>query len=162
MTREHYSGNGSQNGNGKPKKPKVVIEVIEGEAALNDPHAAAVMRAINKQNCTKTLEVNAERVAHFKKRIAERGMTPQETVIVVLNVDDVHGGPLADILMPGYNWQEIRERGEIPFARGLAGREGIEEAIGLFDKEAAEKLKDMADQVAVVVVDHGVAEIFPA
>lgn len=121
MTREYYSGNGSQNGNGKPKKPKIEIQIIEGEATMNNPHAAAVMRAINKQNCSKTLEVNAERVAHFKRRLEERGLTPASNVIVVLNVDDVHGGPLADILMPGFNWQEIRDRGEIPFAEGLRG-----------------------------------------
>ena len=40
-------------------------------------------------------------------------------------------------------------------------REGIQEAIGVFDKEAAEKLRGMTD-VAVVVVDRGVAEVFAA
>lgn len=38
-------------------------------------------------------------------------------------------------------------------------REGIGEAIAIFDKEASKKLKKTTD-VAVVVVDHGVAEIF--
>src|SRR6185436_4774477 len=47
-------------------------------------------------------------------------------VVVLLNVDDVHGGPIADMLMPGHNWQEIRDRGEVPFARGLAMRSGIQ------------------------------------
>ncbi|TSC69826.1 MAG: hypothetical protein G01um101470_953, partial [Parcubacteria group bacterium Gr01-1014_70] len=106
-------------------------------------------------------ELNADRVAHFKRRLTERGMTADQAVIVLLNVDDVHGGPLADALMPGYNWQEIRDRGEIPFARGLAMREGIQRALGTFDKEAAEKLQGMTD-VAVVIVDHGVAEVFAA
>ena len=88
-------------------------------------------------------------------------MTAEQAVIVILNVDDVHGGPLANALMPEYNWQEIRNRGEIPFARGLAMREGIQEVLDIFDKEAATKLQNMTD-VAVVVVDHGVAEIFVA
>lgn len=80
---------------------------------------------------------------------------------MILNVDDVHGGPLADALMPGHNWQEIRDCGEVPFARGLAMRDGIQNAISAFDEEAATKLKDMTD-VAVVVVDRGVAEVFVA
>lgn len=63
--------------------------------------------------------------------------------------------------MPGNNWQEYRDRGEVPFARGLAERDGITEAVSTFDKEAGMKLSLMTD-VAVVVVDHGVAEIFSA
>lgn len=63
--------------------------------------------------------------------------------------------------MPGHNWQEIRDKGEVPFARGLAIRDGIQEALGAFDVEAATKLRSMTD-VAVVVVDHGVAEVFAA
>jgi len=63
--------------------------------------------------------------------------------------------------MPGFNWQEIRDRGEVPFARGLALRDGIQAIIETFDSEAATKLLKM-NEVAVVVVDHGVAEIFSA
>jgi len=63
--------------------------------------------------------------------------------------------------MPCHNWQEIRDRGEVPFARGLAVRDGIQEALGAFDKDAAKKLEDMTE-IAVVVVDHGVAEVFAA
>lgn len=60
--------------------------------------------------------------------------------------------------MPGFDWQKIRDRGEVPFARGLAMREGIRDALGFFDQEAATKLRDMT--TVVVVVDHGVAEVF--
>ncbi|MDO8507394.1 MAG: hypothetical protein Q7S53_02405 [bacterium] len=91
----------------------------------------------------------------------DRQLDASEYVIVVLNVDDPHGGPLADILMPGFDWQEIRDQGEIPFARGMVDRSWVEEALDKFDEEAAKKLHDMTE-VAVVVVDHGVAEIFPA
>ena len=141
--------------------PRAVIREIDGQLVLDDPDAIAVMRVVAKYNCQNTLEINADRVAHFKQRLAERGMTADQAVIVLLNVDDVHGGPLADVLMPGYNWQEIRNRGEVPFARGLATRDSIQEALGAFDEEASSKLQGMTD-IAVVVVDHGVAEVFPA
>jgi len=138
-----------------------VVREINGQLVLDDPIAVAVIHTVEKHNCRNTLELNADRVKHFKNRLAERGMTADQAVIVLLNVDDVHGGPLADALMPGHNWQEIRDRGEIPFARGLAMREGIQGALDTFDKEAAEKLQGMTD-IAVVVVDRGVAEVFAA
>ena len=138
-----------------------VVREIDGQMVLDDPEALAVIRAVNKLNCCNTLDLNADRVGHFKYRLNERGMTADQAVIVLLNVDDVHGGPIADALMPGFNWQEIRDQGEIPFARGLAGREGIQKILGGFDNDAATKLRGMSE-VAVVVVDHGVAEVFTA
>src|SRR3989344_5009473 len=117
--------------------------------------------AKGRQNCRNTFKMNADRITHFKQRLSELGMTADQAVIVLLNVNDVHGGQLADALMPGQNWQKIRDLGQVPFARGLAMRAGIVDAISLFDEEAANKLKGMAE-VAVVVVDRGVAEVFAA
>lgn len=142
-------------------EPTAVVRKVDGQLVLDDPQAVAVLRTVEKHNCRNTFRVNADRVAHFKQRLSELGMTADQAVIVLLNVDDVHGGPLADVLMPGQNWQEIRDRGEVPFARGLAGREGLQHAISFFDEEAADKLKGMTE-VAVVVVDRGVAEVFAA
>ena len=143
------------------KKSRAVVREVGGKLVLVDPDAVAVIKAVEKHNCKNTLELNTDRVAHFKQRLTERGMTAAEAVIVVIKVDDVHGGPLAEVLMPGNNWQEIRDRGEIPFARGLAMRDGIQGYLEHFDREAAAKLKNMTD-IAVVVVDHGVAEVFSA
>ena len=141
--------------------PRAVVRKIGSQLVLDDPDAVAVIREVGRFNLKGVLELNADRVKHFKRRLAERGMTAGEAVIVLLNVDDVHGGPLADVLMPGFDWQAIRDRGEVPFARGLAMREGIQEALGSFDEEAATELRGM-DKVAVVVVDHGVAGVFAA
>lgn len=150
-----------RNGVEDPDATGAVVREVDGQLVLDDPVAVAVISAVEKHNCRNTLDLNADRVEHFKRRLTERGMTPDQAVIVLLNVDDVHGGPLADVLMPGHNWQEIRDKGEVPSARGLAMRDGIQEALGAFDKDAATKLQSMSD-VAVVVVDHGVAEVFAA
>lgn len=138
-----------------------IVKEVGGELVLHDPVAAGMISAVNKHNCRNTLEINADRVEHFKRRMMERGLAPTEAVIVLLNVDDPNGSQIAEALMPGHNWQEYRDRGEVPFARGLAMREGIEGALNIFDKDAADKLREMTG-VAVVVVDHGVAEVFPA
>ena len=147
---------------GKERKSYgAVVHEVGGTIILEDPDALAVLSVIAKHNCKGTLELNSDRIKHFKNRFKAKGLSAQDAVIVVLNVDDLHGGPLAENLMPGYNWQEIRDRGEKPFARGLAVRDGIEEVLQAFDNEAANKLKGMTE-ISVVVVDHGVAEVFTA
>lgn len=142
-------------------QPQACVREIDGQLVLDDPLAVAFMRAVGKHNCRNTFRLNADRVVHFKRRLTELKMTAAEAVIVLLNVDDPNGGEIATVLMPNHNWQAYRDQGKVPFARGLAMRKGIEETLGFFDKEAADKLRDMTG-VAVVVVDHGVAEIFPA
>jgi hypothetical protein len=138
---------------------RAMVREVDGQLVLDDPDALAMIRAVGKYNCKGLFDLNADRVVHFVKRMKDGGRSPLNVVIVLINVDDVHGGPIAEALMPGHDWQEYRDRGELPVARGLAGREGIEAVLADFDKEAAEKLKDMKG-IAVVVVDHGVAEIF--
>ncbi len=142
-------------------QPRATVHQVDGQLVLNDPDALAVIQAVEKHNCRNTFQQNADRVTHFSNRMLELGRTPEELVIVLLNVDDPNGGPLAEALMPGHDWQEYRDRGEIPFARGLVGRAGMEDVLGDFDKMAAAKLKGMTE-LAVVVVDRGVAEIFSA
>jgi hypothetical protein len=139
-----------------------VVREIDGQLVLDDPQAVAVFRAVHKANCRGTFDINVDRVVHFKSRMAERGLSADQVVVVLLNVDDINGGPLADALMPGTDWQSFRNQGQVPFARGLAGRSGIQEVVAVFDREAAEKLEAMRGVHVVVVVDHGVAEVFPA
>lgn len=70
------------------------------------------------------------------------------------------GGPLAESLMPDHDWQQYRDLGQVPMARGLAVREGIQNLLDLLDKEAGEKLRAITTGVAVIVMDFGVAEVF--
>ena len=137
------------------------VQETNGQLVLEDPVAHAVVRAVEKHNCRILLEAHGERVEYFKRRVVALGRSPEDTVIVLVQVDDVYGGPLAEALMPGHDWQAFRDRGEVPMARGLAGRKGIQAALERFDREAATKLRDMETLgVAVVVVAHGVAEVF--
>ena len=146
--------------------PTAIVREVNGQLVLDDPVARSVFRAVAKHNCLNTFSAQADRVIHFARRMGELGRSPRDVVIVLLNVDDQNGKMLANILMPGHDWQAIRDRGEVPFARGLAGREGIQEALAIFDREAAMKLTTMEahspgslQPIGVVVVDHGVAEV---
>jgi hypothetical protein len=143
------------------KYPRAFVDEIDGELVLHDPDAVAIIKAVAKNNCINTRNLNADRIEHFKQRITERNLTSAQVVIIIINVDDVNGGPIADVIMPDTDWQEIRDRGEVPFARGLVMRDGIQKMLKLFDGTAAHKLQDTKG-TAVVVIDHGVAEIFSA
>lgn len=132
----------------------------DGQLVLDDPDALAVVRAVKKYNCRGTIEANADRVKHFVRRMRELGASPHELVIVVLNVDDQNGALVADILMPGHDWQAYRDRGEIPFARGLAARPAMQEILDVLDGEAADKLRAAVGATRAIVLDHGVAEVF--
>ncbi len=137
------------------------VREVDGQLVMVDPVGAAVARAVMKHNCGSTLAANAARVAHFKHRVRELGRSAAEVVIVLINVDDGHGSVLADAIMPGHDWQQYRDRGEVPFARGLAMRDGVQKFLELIDTDAADKLRAM-DGLAVVVVDYGVAEVYEA
>lgn len=130
-----------------------------GQLVLNDPEALEVITAVGKHNCTLTFEANADRVSHFRQRFVDRRDDSKNVVIVIACVDDHNGKQLADALMQEHDWNQYRQRGEIPFARGLAGRQTVQEFLGFFDQQASDKLRGF-DGLAVVVIDHGVAEVF--
>jgi len=145
---------------GTQTEPRATVREVDGRLVLDDPDAFGMIMAVEKHNCRNTLLLNIERVIHFITRMAVLGKSSDEVVIVIINVDDPHGGPLADHLMPGHDWQEYRDRGEVPFARGLVDREAMGEILATFDQMAADKLADAGGNAVVVVVDRGVAEVF--
>ncbi len=140
---------------------RATVREIDGQLVLDDPDALAVALAVAKHNCRFLLAANRERVPYFVQRMAALGRSPSDVVVVLANVDDALGRELADSLMTSFDWQAIRARGELPCARGLAGRAGVQAFLDTFDRQAADKLREVA-WLAVVVVDHGVAEVYAA
>lgn len=138
---------------------KVVYNAELGKHVLVDPTAYGAMQAISKHNCKRTVELQQDRVQYFRRRIEERGLGAQDVVILLINVDDAKGAVLADAAMPGHDWQAIRDQGQIPFARGLADREGVQEFVDLVDEDASAKLRELQG-VALVVVDFDTVEVF--
>lgn len=127
---------------------------------LHDPDALAVVKAVERHNCLCMLrDIHRERVVYFTRRMVDRGLTPRDVVIVVINVDAPLGAELAELLMPGHDWSAIRARGETPYARGLAMRRGMEELCAAADPEAGSDLAAI-DGLAVVVVDRGIVAAF--
>jgi hypothetical protein len=142
------------------EEPRATVRNIDGQIVLDDPDGLALMKAVEKHNCRNTLLAQAERVEHFARLAAEMGRS--DLVIVLLNVNDREASVLANALMPGANWQQYIDRGEIPCARGLAERAGVVGfLVAIDDQETASKLEAMTE-LAVLVMDRGVAEVFLA
>jgi len=142
------------------ERPRAQVREIDGQLVLDDPDAAAMINAVNKHNCKATFEANAERVAHFVGRAA--ALPGASLLMVILNVDDLFGGELAAVFMPGQEmrWQAYRDLGLKPMARGLVLRKGIQELLDDVDSPAARKLRAITDCLPVVVMDFGAIEVF--
>ncbi len=104
-------------------QPRAFVDVVDGRPVLNDPDALAVIQAIQARNRTVSrgiLREQVDRIKYFTGRVKEKGLAVNEVVIVIINVDSMGVGILVELLMPGQNWQSIRDKGQVPLARGLA------------------------------------------
>ena len=54
--------------------PTARVREVNGQLVLEDPQAMAVIKAVEKHNCRATLKMHYERVQHFTRRIAEKGL----------------------------------------------------------------------------------------
>jgi hypothetical protein len=63
-------------------------------------------------------EQNEKRLKEMAHRALARGLKPYEFLIVCIDVDDPGWKNLVDALMPDADWQQFRDRGEKPVARG--------------------------------------------
>ena len=63
-------------------------------------------------------QANAADIKRLKEAAVANGRTGADSAIVLIHVDDRRGHLLADFLMPGHDWQQYRDAGAEPIARG--------------------------------------------
>jgi len=68
----------------------------------------------------KMVEQSIERLQHFAFRAKFVHKQENDEIVVVCIKVDSEWRPIVDVLMPDYNWQEIRDRLQEPVARGTA------------------------------------------
>jgi len=136
------------------------MEFIPGSTGqiTPDPEAKVTEKDLAQtQAAMDFFAANAERIKHFKQRAEELGRNGNDTVIALINVDDPKGSILADALMPAHNWQQYRDAGEVPVARGLALKEGVQEFLEMAGYDVAARELSETSVLSVVVLDANVA-----
>jgi hypothetical protein len=126
---------------------------------MDNSTIAGVMLAVDAYNMQPVLNEQADRVLHFARRAAELGYGGHEVCIVLLNADCPAAAPLANELMPGENWQQYRDAGALPFARGLAGRPFVQAYLELVNPAAAEVFK-AKEGLPVLLMHNGRAAVY--
>ena len=142
-----------------PENMAFVTTDEEGRVVLFDPEAAALIQAVNAQNCRAFYQANADGVTHFCQRFREKGYRPADVCMIIADVDDPNGAQVADVTMPGHDWDSVRAQGLRPVARGLYDREIIQKMVEIIDPIAGEQMRTINGLVAAVV-SSGTALIF--
>lgn len=136
------------------------MEFLTDRDGVVIPDPEAVITEDELARCQSAMDFfsgNAEHIKRFKQKAEELGRSGQDTVITLINVDDPCGAILADVLMPGHDWQRYRDAGEIPVARGLAGKDGIPDFLEEAGYPSAASDLLHTDDLMVVVLDAGIA-----
>lgn len=135
------------------------------DAMLGDPAAVAAARAVSKYKCGFTLRTTAYRLGPCVEQSQRLGLTSEVAVIAVVCLDDIYGGPLEDVFADDVDFEVVRAvaepAGKMPVLYGLMSRPCVQKLLEAFDVDAADKLRPMTE-LAVVLFDHGVAEVYVA
>jgi hypothetical protein len=70
-------------------------------------------------------QLNKERLEHMAFKAIKKGMNPREFIAVAIDADDPYWNDLIETVMPGGDFQAIRDLGQKPVARGTLFTDGI-------------------------------------
>ena len=102
---------------------------------------------------------NKDRLEHMAFIATKKGMAPKDFLTIAIDVDNPYWNDLVETLVPGQDWQEIRDRGEKPVARGTVCTEGIIDYLCHVCPDIASGLRSEPPQglVRAVVLAEGVS-----
>ncbi len=106
---------------------------------------------------------NKERLEHMAFKATKRGLVRDDFITVAIDVDDPNWTEIVDVLMPDHDWQQYRDRGEKPIARGTVMAEKIIEYLCQVVPDIAPALtSELPNGVvrAVVMADGGASVYF--
>jgi hypothetical protein len=102
---------------------------------------------------------NKDRLEHMAFRATKKGMAREEFLTIAIDVDDPYWSDLVENLMPGQDFQAIRDRGEKPVARGTVYTDVIIDYLCEVCPDIAPALRSEPPQgfVRAVVLSKGVS-----
>jgi len=106
-------------------------------------------------------ELNVVRLAQLAYKGLNRGMKPDEFAVICIDVDDPTWTDEVEVLMPGHDWQQYRDHGEKPIARGNVSAEFCRYIGRIVPGISKELLKDVSrDRIQVIVLGSGGASLY--
>jgi hypothetical protein len=113
-----------------------------------------------ENQCKKTFLSQSSEILRFRKIIKDKGIDPNSVLIVFINVDSDAGKKIANSFMPGHDWSEFRDKGEIPFMKGIADGSLRNAVTGSFDQEFPFNHIENIEDIPIVVIEQCGAQIF--
>ena len=105
--------------------------------------------------------VQTPRLAHLAYQTLRRGYTPNDIMVVCIEVDDPEWTLLVQHLMPDYDWEKVRKTGQKPLARGIVAMALRDYLSAIVPSVAhAFDLPRKDDEVIVAVMAGGGASIY--
>lgn len=114
--------------------------------------------------CIEFFAAYSDRISYYVQRVEELDRSGVDTVITLINVDDPtgNGSVIANLLMPGEDWQQYRDRGEPPVALGLATKQPFPAILADMGYETASQELGSTDDLRIVLLHAGTVQILDA
>lgn len=114
-------------------QPTATVREIDGKLVLEDPVGFAVMSSVERFNL---YNADPESVKRLEARAQEKSKDGVLFSVIIIDVDVATWTELVDMLMPSNDWQQFRDRGEKPIARGVVPRTLLTDMLGIVDENA--------------------------
>lgn len=114
-------------------QPTATVREVDGQLVLEDPVGFAIMTSIERLNLYNS---DPESVKRLEARAVEKSKSNESFGVVIIDVDVATWTDLVEALMPNYDWQQFRDRGEKPIARGVVPRGLLMEMLGIVNEKA--------------------------
>lgn len=112
----------------------------------------------NSSNLNQIFSLNNHEILNYKLIIEGLGLSSQDYIIAVINIEDEIGKVLVKFLSEKKSDEQFHATEDF-FVRGLAKRVCIQKELNIMDGAMADRLLDTAG-IPVIVADNGAIEIF--
>ncbi len=105
--------------------------------------------------------LNKSRLKILAAKALDRGLEANQFAVICIDVDDSTWTEEVDMLMPQHDWQQYRNRGERPVARGSVTKVFCDYIGEVVPGIASALLKDVPyDHVQAIVLGSGGASLY--
>jgi hypothetical protein len=120
-----------------------------------------VERKTSKDNREEFFQLNKIQLERIAFNAINKGNNTKDFIVIAIDVDDKYWTELVEYLIPGYDWNQFRRKGERPVARGFVDS-SITEYLEKVVPDLAPALKDNLPEGSsrCIVMGSGGASVY--